>query len=503
MNTYHPLSPLGTRLRPILIFFSIILGLSPVSAKIWMPAIFDSGMVLQRETTVKFWGTASAGKTVRLTTSWNNKTYLSKADKQGRWSISATTPEAGGPYIVTVTDGEELKFDDVLIGEVWLCAGQSNMEMPMKGFPSQPIENGNMDILHSSDPLLHLYQAKRTSRVEPIDTTTGKWQRAEPQAVREFSATAYYFGRELRRVLGVPVGLIVTAWGGSSCEAWMNRDHVKQFVTDKSPYQIPYKPADIKSPNRQPTVLYNGMLHPVIGYGIRGAIWYQGEDNVPRYGDYAQQMKTMVTEWREEWGIGDFPFYYCQIAPYDYSLINWTHNSALLREQQMIAEKEIPNAGMAVLMDAGIEKGIHPPKKNIAGERLSLLALVNTYGIKGVTAQSARYKSMTVEDGAAILSFENDKMNLYGKNSSFTSHLFEIAGPDRVFYPAKVEIYKRKYLKVSAPEVTSPAAVRYAFHNWADGDLFCDGLPLSSFRTDDWPVLNDDNGKKKIEYDNN
>lgn len=127
MNTYHPLSPLGTRLRPILIFLTIILGLSPVSAKIWMPAIFDSGMVLQRETTVKFWGTASAGKTVRLTTSWNNKTYLSKADKQGRWSISATTPEAGGPYVVTVTDGEELQFDDVLIGEVWLCAGQSNM----------------------------------------------------------------------------------------------------------------------------------------------------------------------------------------------------------------------------------------------------------------------------------------------------------------------------------------------------------------------------------------
>ena len=488
-------------MRKILLTLMAAVFATASQAKVWMPAIFESGMVLQRETSVKLWGTTDANKTVKVTTSWNEKTYLIKADRSGKWQIPVATPKAGGPYTVSVSDGEELVFENVLIGEVWLCAGQSNMEMPMKGFPSQPIDNGNMDVLHSSDPLLHLFTAKRTSRVEPIDTITGSWKEAMPESVREFSATAYYFGRELRRILNVPVGLIVTAWGGSSCEAWMDREHVKQFVTEKSPYQVPYTTSDIKSPNRQPTVLYNAMLHPIIGYGIRGAIWYQGEDNVPRYQDYAQQMKTMVTLWREQWGIGEFPFFYCQIAPYDYSLINWTINSALLREQQYFAEKEIPNTGMAVLMDAGIKLGIHPPQKNIAGERLALLALSKTYGIKGIVCQSARYKSMTVENGAAILSFENDKMNLYGKNSSFTSKLFEIAGDDRVFYPAKVELHKRKFLKVSAPEVPNPVAVRYAFHDWADGDLYCDNLPLSSFRTDSWTVEERKIEKEKKEYD--
>ncbi len=457
-------------------------------AKIWMPTIFDSGMVLQRESNVKLWGTTDAGKTVKVTTSWNKKTYRTTANSDGKWNVSVSTPEAGGPYSVTVTDGEAVTFDNVLIGEVWICAGQSNMEMPMKGFPSQPIENGPADILHSTDPLLHVFQAKRISRVEPTDTTVGQWKTSEPEVIRDFAATAYYFGRELRRTLNVPVGLIVTAWGGSSCESWIAREYVKPFVTEKSPYQIPYKPSDIKSKNRQPTVLFNGMLNPVIGYGIKGAIFYQGEDNVPRYQDYAQQLQTMVGCWRDKWGIGEFPFYYCQIAPYEYSLINWTVNSALLREQQYIAETQIPNAGMAVLMDAGIEKGIHPPKKSVAGERLAMLALVKTYGWKGITAESARYKSMTVENGKAILEFERDKMNLYGANSSFTSHLFEIAGEDRVFHPATVELHKRKFLAVYSPEVKNPVAVRYAFKDWCEGDLFCDGLPLSSFRTDNWPV---------------
>lgn len=457
-------------------------------AKIWMPTIFDSGMVLQRESNVKLWGTTDAGKTVKVTTSWNKKTYRTTANSNGKWNVSVSTPEAGGPYSVTVTDGEAVTFDNVLIGEVWICAGQSNMEMPMKGFPSQPIENGPADILHSTDPLLHVFQSKRISRVEPTDTTVGQWKTSEPEVIRDFAATAYYFGRELRRTLNVPIGLIVTAWGGSSCESWIAREYVKPFVTEKSPYQIPYKPSDIKSKNRQPTVLFNGMLNPVIGYGIKGAIFYQGEDNVPRYQDYAQQLQTMVGCWRDKWGIGEFPFYYCQIAPYEYSLINWTVNSALLREQQYIAETQIPNAGMAVLMDAGIEKGIHPPKKSVAGERLAMLALVKTYGWKGITAESARYKSMTVENGKAILEFERDKMNLYGANSSFTSHLFEIAGEDRVFHPATVELHKRKFLAVYSPEVKNPVAVRYAFKDWCEGDLFCDGLPLSSFRTDNWPV---------------
>lgn len=477
--------------------FTFLFSLSEAHASLWMPSVFDSNMVLQQQSECKLWGTATPGKVVDVHVSWSKLRQCVTAGKDGKWSISIQTPvasyDAHTVTVVELADGNKKAsdtktFENCLIGEVWLCAGQSNMEMPMKGYPSQPIENGNMDILHSKDNALHLFTQKRTSLVEPTDSTRGEWKLAEPVSVREFSATAYYFGRELRRMLDVPVGLIVTAWGGSSCESWMNHETVKPFVNAGSPYQIPYKPEDIKSKNRQPTVLYNGMLHPFIGYGIKGAIWYQGEDNAPRYQDYAQQMNAMVGLWRKQWGVGEFPFFYCQIAPYEYELIGWTVNSALLREQQLMAEKMIPNAGMAVLMDAGIEKGIHPPKKNIAGERLAVLALVKTYGVQGVTAESARFKAMHVENGAAILEFENDKMNLYGKDSSFTSELFEVAGDDRVFHPAKMELHNRKYLRVWSPDVPNPVAVRYAFKNWVDGDLFCDGLPLSSFRSDDWPV---------------
>lgn len=482
------------------LIFSLSASLLPLTqahASLWMPSIFDNNMVLQQQSECKLWGTATPGKVVDVHVSWSKLRQCVTAGKDGKWSISIQTPmasyDAHNVTVVELADGNKKAadtkiFENVLIGEVWLCAGQSNMEMPMKGFPSQPIEGGPMDILHSKDANLHLFQAKRVSRPEPIDTITGQWGAAEPELVRNFSATAYYFGRELRRMLDVPVGLIVTAWGGSSCESWMDREHVKQFVHENSPFQIPNSAADIKSPNRTPTVLYNGMLHPIIGYGIKGAIWYQGEDNVQRYQDYAQQMETMVGLWREQWGVGQFPFFFCQIAPYDYSIINWTVNSALLREQQLIAESRIPNCGMAVLMDAGIEKGIHPPKKNIAGERLAMLALVNTYGVKGVTAQSARFKQAEFKDGAAYVSFENDKMNVYSSDMEFASKHFELAGEDRVFHPATMDLYKRKVIKITSPEVPNPVAVRYAFHDWVVGDLFCDGLPLSSFRSDDWPV---------------
>jgi len=278
----------------------------------------------------------------------------------------------------------------------------------------------------------------------------------------------------------VPVGLIVAAWGGSACAAWMKADWLKAFPDAK----IPASPDDIKSKNRTPTVLYNGMLHPLIGYTMRGVIWYQGEDNVPRYKTYADMLSTMVRGWRTEWQQGDFPFYFCQIAPYDYSLIKWQSNSALLREQQSKAELMIPNSGMAVLMDAGLEYGIHPRKKQAAGQRLALLALNKTYGVEGLTAESAYYKDMTVKNDTCIVTFNRANMWLYGANG-LKSDLFEVAGADKVFHPAKAWIERSK-VYVKSDSVAQPVAVRYAFKDWADGDLFCDGLAVSSFRTDNW-----------------
>lgn len=467
-------------MKKLTFILTALLAATTAGAKVTLPKMFSDGMVMQRETNANLWGTAKGSATVSITTSWDGKTYSVKAGKDGKWKTSVPTPKAGGPYRITLSDGEETVLDNILIGELWLCSGQSNMEMPMKGFKNQPVENAVEDILHSADSQLRLFTVKRNSRFAPVDTVSGHWSEAAPASVREFSATAYHFGRELRRMLGVPVGLIVTSWGGSACEAWMKADWLKAFPDAK----IPATEADVKSKNRTPTVLYNGMLHPLIGITMRGAIWYQGEDNVPRYKTYANMLTTMVRGWRAEWGQGDFPFYYCQIAPYDYSLIDWTTNSALLREQQSKAELMMPNAGMAVLMDAGLEYGIHPRKKHLAGLRLALLALKNTYGVEGLTAESPYYKEVKFQGDTAVVTFERAGMWVYGSNG-LKSDLFEVAGEDRVFHPAKAWIERSKvYVKSDA--VKRPVAVRYAFKNWAMGDLYCDGLPLPSFRTDNW-----------------
>ncbi|MBR1401873.1 MAG: sialate O-acetylesterase [Prevotella sp.] len=466
-------------MKKLCMFLTTLFVAAGVNAKVTLPKMFSNGMVLQREAKVSLWGEAKQNATMKIITSWDNRTYLVKADSEGKWKSSVMTPKAGGPFTITFNDGEKTILEDVLIGEVWICSGQSNMEMQMKGFKAQPVAGAIADCLHSTDKELRMFTVKRNSQFAPVDDVSGSWMEANPGNTREFSATAYYFGRELRQVLGVPVGLIAVSWGGSACEAWMTADWLKAFPDAK----IPQTPEDIKSKNRTPTVLYNGMLHPLIGYGMRGVIWYQGEDNVPRYQTYADMLSTMIRGWRSDWNQGDFPFYYCQIAPYDYSLIDWDTNSALLREQQSKVERMVENTGMAVLMDAGLEYGIHPRKKREAGERLAFLALRNTYGIQGIP-EHARYESVEFKNDTAVVAFDRSKEWVYFNNGT-TSNLFEIAGEDRVFHPAKVWI-DRNRVYVRSDDVPHPVAVRYAFRNWADGDLFCDGLPVSSFRTDNW-----------------
>lgn len=468
-------------MRKLFLLTALFAAATTINAKVVLPKIFASGMVMQQQTDANLWGEAKADATVKIATSWNKKTVSVKAGNDGKWAAKIQTPAAGGPYSITFNDGEKTVIDNILVGELWICSGQSNMEMPMKGFKNQPVENAVEDILHSGDSKMRLFTVKRTSLYQPATDVVGEWKEASPETVRNFSATAYYFGRELRRMLNVPVGLIVTSWGGSSCEAWMNRDWLKAFPQ----IELPASQETIKSKNRTATVLYNGMLRPLIGVSMRGVIWYQGEENVSRSGYYADLFSRMIKGWREEWKEGDFPFYYCQIAPYDYNIIGWgQYNSAFLREQQAKAEKMNKNVGMACLMDAGLEYGIHPRKKQLAGMRLALLALDKTYGIKGITSETARYKDVEFKGDTAVITFERAGMWVYGKNG-LKSDLFEVAGEDRVFHPAKAWIERSK-LYVKCDEVKKPVAVRYAFKDWADGDLFCDGLPVSSFRTDNW-----------------
>ena len=464
--------------RTILLAICCITSLASI-AKVTLPKMFGEGMVLQQSSKANLWGEARKSATVKVTTSWDGRIYTTRSDGDGRWRLAIDTPSAGGPYVITFDDGETTTLGDILVGEVWVCSGQSNMEMPMKGFKGQPVEGAVIDCLHSTDPQLRMFTVKRNSQFAPVDTVSGSWLSASPSHTRDFSATAYYFGRELRQVLQVPVGLIVTSWGGSACEAWMTADWLRAFPDAK----VPQSASDIKSPNRTPTVLFNGMLHPLAGYTIRGVIWYQGEDNVPRHPTYAAMLGTMVRGWRTLWQQGDFPFYYCQIAPYDYSLIDWDVNSALLREQQALVERQVPNTGMAVLMDAGLEYGIHPRKKREAGERLALLALGKTYDVEGIP-EFARYEGVEFQGDTAVVRFDRSREWVYFDRGT-TSDLFEIAGADKVFHPAKAWI-NRNRVYLHSDKVPQPVAVRYAFRNWADGDLFCDGLPVSSFRSDDW-----------------
>lgn len=267
-----------------------------------------------------------------------------------------------------------------------------------------------------------------------------------------------------------------------------------------------------KLEQRCPTALYNGQLKPLIGYGIRGTIWYQGEDNVPRYDFYAPLFARMIQGWREEWHLGDFPFYYCQIAPFAYDETDWAlYNSALLREQQEKVESIVPNCRMAVLMDSGLKDCIHPRKKYLAGERLALLALTNTYGVKNLP-EFAKYKEVTFQNDTAVVSFDRSKEWVYFEhvnsltttdaNGKTVSRNFEVAGSDRVFHPATKVWVNRNRVYVVCDDVKQPYAVRYAFKDWAIGDLMHDGLPVSSFRTDDWaPTMNAVN-KATRDYNN-
>ena len=455
-------------------------------AEIKLPAFFSDNMLMQQNSQVNIWGKADANKTVIITASWLQKQMKAIADGTGNWKASILTPIADGkPQKITLSDGKELTLKNILLGELWLCSGQSNMEMPMKGFKSQPVEGSNMDILKSANANIRLFTVKRNSSILEQTDVTGQWQEATPETVKEFSATGYYFGRLLNQTLNVPVGLILSAWGGSCVEAWMSEDMLRAFPQVK----IPKTKADIKEQNRTPTTLYQAMINPIVGLKIKGIIWYQGETNYDQANSYAAMFSTMVAGWRKNWAQKDtIPFYYCQIAPYDYSIISEKGkdviNSAFLREAQMKAEAMIPTSGMVVLLDAGLKEGIHPIKKQIPGERLALLALTKTYGIRGVASESPLYKGIEIHGDTVQVNFERCPMWITAKTGE--SKLFTVAGEDKVFYLAKAWIVRSK-MYVKTEVVKKPLAVRYAFENFVEGDLFSnEGLPVSSFRSDNW-----------------
>ncbi|TCC90042.1 sialate O-acetylesterase [Pedobacter frigiditerrae] len=474
-------------MKKIILKSIVVIGLLAMSsmafAKVKPASIFTDHMVLQQQSNVAIWGWAKPLSTVKITTSWNKKLYTASADATGKFKIKVATPKAGGPFEISLNDGELLVLKDILIGEVWFCGGQSNMEMPLKGFKNQPILGANETILKSKNPNIRIYTVPRSSiTIRQENSKPSDWKVAGPEAVSNFSATAYYFGSLLSEMLGVPIGLIGDSYGGSTIEAWMSSDDLKAFPEVK----VPLPTDTIKEVSRTPTTLYNGMLHPVIGYGIKGAIWYQGESNVDKPDRYEDLFPAMVSNWRKAWGMGEFPFYYAQIAPNKYKPIvnNPKSNSAFLRDAQRKSLSKIPNSGMAVLMDIGDGNTIHPANKKDVGSRLAYQALAQTYDVKGFGFASPDYQSITIDKDKAVINFKNVPNGLTSFGKDLT--LFEIAGEDKKFYPATAKITGSS-VTVTSADVKAPVAVRYAFKDFLIGDLFGnDGLPVSSFRTDNW-----------------
>lgn len=455
-------------------------------AEVKLAAIFTDNMVLQQQKQVPIWGWATAGKKVSVKTSWNEKSYETVANSKGQWRLKLATPQAGGSYDIHISDGNSITLQNVLIGEVWLCSGQSNMEMPMKGYPTQPIVGSTDAILESTNDQIRLYTVPRNPLLETAeDSKPSSWKAVNPSSVVNFSATAYFFGKRLHHILNVPIGLIHSAYGGSSIEAWMDAEWLK----DVEGIQIPTAGDTPKDKNRTPTMLYNGMIHPIVGYGIRGMIWYQGESNYERAEQYELLFPRMVKEYRKLWNDAEMPFYFAQIAPFDYRSLppfytEEKYNSAYLREAQRKSLSQIPHSGMAVTLDLGEENCIHPSKKKEGGDRLALLALGDTYSVEGIIYRSPEYDKMEVKGSQAVLHFKEAPLGL----TSFGKEMlnFEVAGDDKVFHPARA-ILQGKTVVVSSLRVTNPVAVRYAFKDFVVGDLFgVNGLPVASFRTDDW-----------------
>lgn len=467
----------------LLIICSIIVQSS--DAKIKLPYFFSDNMVLQQQTDVAIWGWAKENSTVSITTSWNKKRYTTKAGADGKWKTKVATPVAGGPYSISISDGEAVKINNILIGEVWLCSGQSNMEMGLKGFRDQPILGSNDAIFNSTNDNIRIYTVPRSVQRTYQDTTkNSQWKASSPENISNFSATAYYFGKILQERLNVPVGLVNISYGGSPVEAFMDEQTLKAFPEIK----VSAATDTFKLNNRNATVLYNGMLGAFLGYTIKGCIWYQGESNNDRPQQYETLFPAFVKQIREQTGQGDFPFYYCQIAPYNYN--NYAaanvnnNNSAFLRDAQRKALAKIPNSGMAVLMDIGEEFNIHPADKATGSKRLAYMALAKTYGLKGFASESPNYESVSFDKAVATIKFSNapNGLTAFGKPLL----LFEIAGSNKVFRPAKALVNGGNVI-VSSPEVKEPVAVRYAFKDFCVGDLFStEGFPVSSFRTDEW-----------------
>lgn len=462
---------------------------SIVRAEVRLPGILSDHLVLQHSSLVTLWGWARPESPVTVTASWG-ECAAATADDAGRWSVRIATPAAGyTPHDIRIADTDNsVELHDVLIGEVWLCAGQSNMFMPLKGLDEQQIiDNSAEDIADAENyPAIRMATTPLLQAVTPQDDIAVTWQICSPQTAPDFSAVAYYFARNLSQALDVPIGILQSSWGGSRIECWMSREALAPFlkIKEKGINSTSYEIECLR-----PTVMFNAMIHPLKEYTIRGFIWYQGCSNIGQYATYDQRMKALADEWRQLWGSAELPFYFVEIAPYQYG---GRDLAAWLREAQHRAADLIPHSGFvstADLVNPDEENCIHPSRKGEVGERLAALALNRTYGCSIFACEAPAYESAEFcDDGSVILSFRNTGDGLLSQSEELTG--FEAAGKKRKFEAAKAELLPDgTHIRILPQNGEKIAAVRYCFRNWSPSAIWnADGLPLIPFRTDDWKL---------------
>lgn len=463
-------------------FLITILSVLPSFARLRLPAIVSDGMVL-RSGDARIWGFGTPGDSVTVSPSWlPGDEYITVVDPAGKWAVKVSTGKASDQAVsFDVTDGKSsITVSDVLIGETWLCSGQSNMVFPVGEHTDSltwqtGMETAEAELKDADYPMLRLFTVEfALSDDRPLDDCKGRWVKATPESVYDFSAVGFVFGRRLVKELGCPVGLVLSAVGATSIESWIDLDIQRDnhiFNQQKWSYSPLRRPEHYNF--RVPGTLWHAMIHPIIPYEVTGTIWYQGESNAYAAQNYREQMKILIESWRHERRQPDMPFYYVQIAPY-------FDRSPYIREaQEQILHEGLGNVGMAVITDAGDSLDVHPRNKIAPGERLARIALVKTYGHQG-TAMGPLKSHVEYRGGAAVVYFDNadglktpDGEDVIG---------FVIAGEDGRLYPAKAEINGRK-VTVKSPYVDKPCEVRYGFENFPRLNLFNgEGLPASPFR---------------------
>jgi sialate O-acetylesterase len=472
-------------------------------AELKLHTLFTDHMVLQADFACPVWGTVEPGEEVSVSIAGQKKT--AKAGADGKWSLKLDPLKAGGPHDLIVAGRNTVKVEDVLVGEVWICSGQSNMEMSVGSSNNIAEEKASANY-----PKIRHFHVPKRQEAAPVADVVGSWKLCSPETVAGFTAVGYFFGRELHQKLSVPVGLIHTSWGGTPAEVWTSKrvlessDTLKSIAEGSIKKQEAYekqlaaykeavekakadgKPAPGKAPNKPmaASCLYNGMIANLIPYGIKGAIWYQGESNAGNAKLYQTLFPAMIKNWREDWGQGELPFGFVQLANYlprkeQPGDSNW----AELREAQTMT-LSLPKTGMAVIVDIGDAKDIHPKNKQDVGKRLALWAQSQVYG-KDIVYSSPLYEAMKVEDNKIRLTFKHTGGGLEAKGDKLSG--FAISGEDRTFVWADAKI-DGKSVVVSSDKVAKPVAVRYAWADNPECNLYNkEGLPASPFRTDDWP----------------